>query len=355
MSYNHFTAEDFFHDSNFRKWVLQPDPELNIFWEKWLLNHPNKKEDVALARKMIKAVQIDEYEWSDIRKKSLWQRILLSNQVHKRSIDEETKIINISYQKPASRTFFRFTWLRVAVISVLILVSLYFLNLQSESTIEEPRIATVEKHNPNGQKSKIFLPDGSVAYLNSNSRLTYPLNFDNDTRHVKLSGEAFFEVASDSLRPFLVESNQLFTRVLGTSFSVYDFPGQEDVSVSLVEGTLKVISKDNQQEVLLQPGESAMLNMVDNQLSTVELDYLTSVAWKDGILYFKETALDHAFSTLEQWYGVRFTFSKPPIANVKVTGKFENEYLANVLRSLSYSVSFSYEIKNGTDVQIKFE
>jgi transmembrane sensor len=355
MSYKHFTTEDFFHDSNFRKWVLQPDPELNYFWDKWLIHHPDKREEVSLARKMVNAVQIEEYKWDENRKKSLWQRILLTQQTHKTIGDNETKIINISEDKPISRDLFKFTWLKAAVVSGLILVSLYFLGNQSEILSEEPQITMVEKQNPNGQKSKIFLPDGSVAYLNSNSRLTYPINFENDTRHVILSGEAFFEVTSDSVRPFLVESHQLITRVLGTSFNVHDFPELKNVSVSLVEGSLRVTSRDNHQEVLLLPGESAMLDRMNNQLSTGTLDYLSSVAWKDGILYFKETALDQAFSTLEQWYGVHFTYSKPPKESVKVTGKFENEYLANVLRSLSYSVSFSYEIKNGTDVHIKFD
>jgi transmembrane sensor len=356
MSYKDFNAEDFFHDSNFRKWVLQPDPEVSFFWEKWLLNNPEKQEELAMARKMVKGVQIEEYSWSEEGKNKVWKRIQDTNQSNTFSNNGNSKVVDISNgRKKSVAHIFRSSWLKAAVISGVVLTSIYFLQNRSETVPEEPVITMVEKQNPKGQKSKVFLPDGSVVHLNSNSKLVYPKHFEEGKRHVKLFGEAFFEVVGDSLNPFVVESHQLVTHVLGTSFNVKDYPEQQDAEVSLVKGKVQVQLKENEQELLLHPGEFAIRDARGSGLNTGKFNYLANVAWKDGILYFEETALDMAFSTLEQWYGVSFTFNRMPATDIKVTGKFDNEYLTNVLKSLSYSISFDYEIKNGTDVKIEFD
>ena len=79
INYNNFTIEDFFHDLNFRKWILNPDQEIDLFWEKWLLDHPAKNKEVQIAREMVKAFHIWDVNWSKKEKVNLWKKILASN------------------------------------------------------------------------------------------------------------------------------------------------------------------------------------------------------------------------------------------------------------------------------------
>lgn len=358
MSYLHYTEEDFFHDPKFRNWVMQPDPESNYFWEKWLINHPEKKNQVKIARRLVKTVQIEEFEWHEARKQNLWQKINQTIQ-QKNSSTINSNVIKINNQglPKNHKSIFKKVWLKAAVISLLLAGCIYWVSQQFEINPEPtlPVANIIEKFNPKGQKSKVFLPDGSVVYLNSSSKLTYQQNFNPEQRLVQLEGEAFFDVVRDTLRPFIVEAGHLKTTVLGTSFNINAFESQDETQISLVEGQLKVTSAHQGDNVILEPGQSATLNKVEKRIHTGTVDYLVDIAWKDGILYFDNTPLKTAFERMEQWYGVEFHFNYQPNGQVLITGKFENEYLSNVLKSLSYSVSFNYSIENGNEAYINFK
>ena len=120
--------------------------------------------------------------------------------------------------------------------------------------------------------------------------------------------------------------------------------------MALVEGKVQLLKNNNVVE--LDPGEAAWAYQ-DNDIKTGRFDYLEVAAWKDGILFFNDKPLYRAFETLEQWYGVRFSFNRKPEKSVLVTGKFQDEYLNNVLQSISYAARFDFEIK-GDLVEIKF-
>ncbi len=359
MSYNNYTSEDFFHDPKFRQWILNPDPELNYFWEKWCLANPKQMPNINLARELVQSIQIEEYQWGKGRKEKLWQRIQQTHE-QKNTIND-TRVVSLNsytYNREKNRfaKLVKSGWLKAAVISTVLVFSwLVFKDLKDQpEDISTPEIVKIDKQNPSGQKSKIFLPDGSVVLLNSNSKLTYSPEFSEKERVVYLSGEAFFEIVKDSLRPFIVHTQHLHATVLGTSFNVNAFAENERIDIALVEGKLKISNTQNNQEVTLSPGQSATLAKSDNQLSTGTVDYLSDIAWKDGILYFNDMPLTKVFQLLQQWYGVNFHFNQKPVESIQITGKFENEYLTNVLKSLSYSVEFNYEFKKGNDVYIKF-
>ncbi|MFW5760533.1 MAG: FecR family protein [Cyclobacteriaceae bacterium] len=357
MCYLHYTEDDFFHDPKFRKWVLQPDPELNYFWERWIMNHPEKKNQVKLARRLIKTVHIVEYNWNSERKSNLWQKIN-KTLIYNNSIGRpKSNVVQLNHNyKRDKRSTFKSTWFRAAVGSLLILVSIYFFSeqLQTQTLPKQAESNIIEKFNPKGQKSKVFLPDGSVVYLNSASKLWYQRDFNDEQRLVQLEGEAYFEIAKDTLKPFIVKAGAAKAIVLGTSFNVKAFPGRHDTKIALVEGQLKVATNNDNTSVILTPGQSATLNN-NNNISTGAFDYLSEIAWKDGILYFNNTSLQNAFDQLEKWYGVKFHSNLNPDSKILITGKFENEYLTNVLKSLSYSVRFEYSIENGNIVNINFK
>ena len=241
---------------------------------------------------------------------------------------------------------FMFSKLAAAIALVLVSGGAYFyishhLAQENREVVLKPGILQTKSTEP-GQKLTIHLGDGSVAILNASSSITYPKKFTGNTRSVQMQGEVFFEVAHDEKKPFVVSTSKLNTTALGTSFNIraYDDDHQQ---ISLVTGKVKVVPQDTDLVNYLEPGEEIILR--DGALSTAKFDVLTKVLWKEGIIYFDSTPLEECFETLEQWYGVEFLVrGLDPGKTLKVSGRFDNDYLANVLNSISYTHEFDYEI-----------
>ena len=220
----------------------------------------------------------------------------------------------------------------------------------------------IEKKVLKGQKLKLYLPDGSKVALNSQSKIIYPSSFDVDHREVEIEGEVFFEVKKDSLRPFIVKSKHMKTEVIGTTFNINAYPNSEKTTVSLLEGKVKVSLFDSSNEtqkpignaVFLLPGEEINLDEKSGELVKKNIENLDELKWMDGILVFHNETLPEVFKKLEMWYGVNFIFNKEVPRNEILTGKFKNEYLDNILQSISYTVRFDYKI-NGDSIYIKFK
>ncbi|WP_215223129.1 FecR family protein [Echinicola shivajiensis] len=241
----------------------------------------------------------------------------------------------------------RSAWLKVAA-SLVIIFSLSFLLIKwTEEPVSkqvESSLELVTRKNPSGIKTRIHLPDGSIVYLNAESTVSYPKSFVNN-RTIHLTGEAFFEVKKDSLHPFSVVSDRLTTVALGTSFNIRAFEGDNSVEVTLATGKVKVSDARTNQTLTLLPGEAASLKAGGEVLEKYSADVSMSTQWVRGVLVFKNTSLKKIIKRLERWYGVEIHF-KGKVADEKCSGEFmEGESLANVLRVLSYSVEFEYEIK----------
>lgn len=214
-----------------------------------------------------------------------------------------------------------------------------------------PRICEIEKSNPTGQKSTIFLADGSKIILNSASKVCYPNNFG-ENRSIRLEGEAFFEIKEDSKHPFVVHTRDLTTTALGTSFNIKAYSDHTDVA--LVSGKVSVEEVTNPEtKLILGPGEAATLSET-LKLVKSKFDYSKKIAWKDGVIHFKDTPLDDAMQTIERWYGVEITYQNKPPEGLYCTGEFKNDYLSNVLESIGFTLGFEYEIANKT-VELNFK
>lgn len=239
-------------------------------------------------------------------------------------------------QKPV-RTI-RHWALRVAA-SFLILatVALAFYSFNNESN--ENEIPLITKSNPNGFKSTFQFPDGTIVKLNAGSTLKYPEQFNDTKRLVSLEGEAFFDVVRDESRPFIVQSKDISTTVLGTSFNI----NASDDLVTVAVATGRVQVEGGGKKVLLTPGEMASYR--DNQLSQSTVNLEKRLAWKDNILIFENASLSYVVAELEKWYGIAI---KNDVENKEClfTGRFENENLINVLEALKFSIGINYEKEN---------
>jgi transmembrane sensor len=251
-------------------------------------------------------------------------------------------------------------YLKIAA-SVILMLSIGFAlyewrpfgSLEEQSHHQVKTTKWFAKATEKGQKFTIFLGDGTKVRLNSESSLQYPSNFSDSNRVVHLTGEAFFEIERDPLRPFSVISNDLVTTALGTAFNVNAFPDQNQIIISLAEGIVKInlIEVQNESdhsadfELLLEPGRQAIYSTIENTMHTKDFNVRKELSWKDGVIYFEDDTWKTIVNTLERWYGVEFEVRNQTLIDKLYTGSCNNESLKNVLESLGFSKNFEFRIE----------
>lgn len=240
------------------------------------------------------------------------------------------------------------------VIVIMVAAALLIQDTTSDNNQEEvtPELSYIEKTNPNGQKSNIHLSDGTVIIMNSGSWIKYPAVFAKDKRVIELEGEAFFTVASDQKRPFTVLSGTLSTTALGTAFNIKAFPEEESMKISLAEGKVVVnrIDQPTEQSYFLNPGESIEYNKQNRNIRKIKLLSQSDFDWKEGVITFKRASFEEIIHTLERWYGVKFVVQRKKVIKKGFTGSFKKKSLDEVLKGISFSSNFQYEIKDKTVV-----
>lgn len=152
---------------------------------------------------------------------------------------------------------------------------------------------------PNGGEYELVLSDGSKVWLNSASRIKFPVNFSGNTRDVELSGEAYFEIAKDKARPFKVHFNTSTVEVLGTHFNVNAYDNEVTQAVTLIEGSVKV--SNLQEGVKIKPGQQAVLGN-ESKLKVKEVAVEEAVAWKNGLFIFVDEDIKSIMRKLARWY-----------------------------------------------------
>ncbi len=243
---------------------------------------------------------------------------------------------------------------RIAAIITLAIVASLSLHQVFPPTAKYDQIAYITKENPAGQKSTIYLEDGSKVILNAASALTYPEHFTATERNLVLKGEAFFEVTKDARRPFTVVANGIATTALGTSFNINAFEEENNVSIALASGKVKVVGRNENNEYHeLNPGECITYHKQENNFEKGTFEPHELLSWKEGIIYFHDADFQQITNKLSKWYGVNFTVENLPGQSWKYTGEFNNENLENVLMSISYAKKFDFAINDNT-VKIVF-
>ena len=225
----------------------------------------------------------------------------------------------------------------------------HLLRYSSHDSIE---MANDNKNNeliiPKGGEYQVVLADGTKVWLNSASRLIYPQSFMGKERRVVLSGEAFFDVTHDAERPFVVETSRMNVKVLGTRFNVNDYDDNEEVSTTLVNGSVEIISGD-QQAFRLVPGEQAYGK--ENELEKREVNVRLYTSWIDGKFLFNNTELEEIAKQISRWYDVEIFFSSESVKKVRFTGaivKFKP--LEDLVRMIESTSQVRFSVKGRTIV-----
>lgn len=190
----------------------------------------------------------------------------------------------------------------------------------AKKAIDNSMAATGKPHTltiPRGETFKITLCDSTEVWLNANSYFVYPTAFVGNERVVTLKGEAYFKVAKNAHRPFIVKTPHMQTRVLGTEFNVRSY-SPEDTHVVLVNGKVEVRSeREGSAYTTLIPGEDAHLQPDGNFIMT-EVDLDSYVYWKDGYFYFDNEQLKEIMENIGRWYNVNIQFRNPDAMHHKM-------------------------------------
>ncbi len=220
-----------------------------------------------------------------------------------------------------------------------------------------------------GSRSKIQLPDGTLVWLNADSRLAYKVDPNGPNREVQLTGEAYFDVARDKAHPFLIHTATIDIRVLGTSFNVRSYGNEKNTETSLFQGSVEVALHNNpERKIILRPNEKLIVHNNELAVSSIKTktqnedepdeplmtlgkvhfqptdSSYTEMLWTKNKLAFDNSTLEEVALQLERWYGVRVTFSDVRLKSNHFSGVFEDESLAQVMHALGLTGDFHYTI-----------
>jgi len=206
----------------------------------------------------------------------------------------------------------------------------------------------VEYSTKSNQNMKVVLPDNSIVWLNSSSTFSYSFS-DKSVRKIRLDGEAFFDVKRNTTRPFTIQTNHLFTQVLGTSFNI----DSKEEQVSVISGKVAVTNKSNH-TVLVEKGEQVNHNKTSEKLSKIIIpNIINTIAWKDQVFVFDDITIKEALKHLGKTYSVNFTYSNNNIEKCKIRASFNNKSLKNILNIMCTSIGCTYIInKENKEIKI---
>ncbi len=321
-----------------------------------ILTGESSEKDKKKLGRMIDEGQFNENELEQM--KSAWNQPVFSELeikiINQEEIREKVWQQSISNNKSSiigkKRNVNDRFLLKIAASLLIFAIALVSIYAYIQKDLNKPVAAKwMIKQNPAGQKSKIFLPDGSVVWLNAASTLRYAENFSDSNRYITLEGEAFFEVEKDTKRPFIVDCRQIITTALGTKFNINGFD-ENVVNIGLVKGSIIVNTEQlvNNQGKLLKPGEYSVFDNAGENLENGNFDAANIAAWKEGILIFNDATFDEVKEKLEIWFGTEIIIASNTKYHKHYNGRFNNENLQNILESLSFAFEFEYQLKNKT-------
>jgi len=221
----------------------------------------------------------------------------------------------------------------------------------AETPKETPAI-TQEISSMFGTRSKFKLPDGSTVYLNSGSKMVFPIQFKGDVRKVELVGQAFFDVIPNPAKPFVVKTSGIEIKALGTAFDLQAYPGTGEISTTLVHGKIVLeneLDGVSKQIAELKPSDRAIYESTSKTVKiSAEEDLDKFIAWKDGKLVFFNDPIEKVAEKLGIWYNVTVKINNNEMKHYRFTATFTDEPIEQVLDLLSISSPIKYKIKKAS-------
>jgi ferric-dicitrate binding protein FerR (iron transport regulator) len=334
-------------------------------------------------------MNVMEHYWEEINAADEATGIIqLSEEQKNRALDEiAEQLLNdrtlLSHRRWTKKRRLYWSMSLSAVIAVMVIISIFVWNPLCHSSDGMRMIATKE-----GSRTKITLPDGSEVWLNSGSRLIYPKDFDClSTREVTLDGEAYFKVKHDTNHPFIIHTDYLDIKDLGTVFNVKAYPDEKEAVATLISGSIAVSIKDDPgRTIVLKPHEKVSYfadvhglalekdnsQSVNKELKTIRPVALhnsrlevsdiqpvvtphgdtivSETAWVNNELVFQGEKFSQLAERMQRWYNVTIKVENAQVADYTFTGIFNGETLPQALEELKMIRAFSFELERDTVV-----
>jgi transmembrane sensor len=283
--------------------------------ENWInITHKNK-EDFELQKELWDNTQMASIDFNTDER---W--IALEEQIRK---IPKTRMISI---KP---------FVRIAASVVLLIALVFSFKFFILSDHELIKVKSTSA------KMYVELPDHSFIWLNANSELIYPKRFEGNERRVQLQGEGYFEITKNKEKPFVIDTEDTETKVLGTSFNIRAMENEPEVEVTVATGKV-LFSSDEQKAVTLLPGERAVFNKTNGKILKEEKIKDNFLAWKTGVLKFENAPVTQIIHDLERFYKMDFICKNPEINNCKITTTFQNQTLEEVMQELQILLDIKF-------------
>lgn len=286
---------------------------------------------------------------------------------HKLKFSEE---FNQTDEQPKSFSFkkYRNAIAIAAVLLVIVSISLFYYSRVDKFAPDTQIVAG------KGIRKKIKLPDGTLVWLNSDSKLSYESDINRKKRRVVyLVGEAFFDVAHRKSQPFIVRTDKICVKVLGTAFNIKAYPVDKKSEATLIRGSIELSVNDrSEQKILLSPSEKFALveekenkkvvHSKSNNLPELPKDitlmiqhvvpvrignneYIEETSWRDSQLVFQNESLEDLKPKLERWFNVQIKFEIEPPKSYRFTGVFKNETIEETLKAMQLIKPFNFKLK----------
>jgi transmembrane sensor len=243
------------------------------------------------------------------------------------------------------------TFIRVAAIILFVLstsVSAYYIVTDFNAGNNMLSYETVVPH---GSQSKIVLPDGTIAWLNSGSKLRYSNNYGGENRTVYLTGEGYFDVQKNPQKPFFVYANDIKVKVLGTVFNVRAYNDEATVEVNLIEGKVDVTLAENETKraLSLLPNQKMVYTKQNKTIRSYNADASRAATWTTGKLCFVDASLEDIAKDLERKYDVQIDIKAKNIKDELFSGSLDlNQPIGNVLKYLDVDKKYKVEVSANT-------
>lgn len=244
--------------------------------------------------------------------------------------------LKISFFK---KRFFIETLKMASVITIAFVLGFFY--FKSTHTANE-KVAMQTVQVPYGQRVNLILSDGTVVWLNSGSRMTYPESFSTGKREINLDGEAYFEVAHNKEKPFVVKTHLYDIEVLGTKFNVDAYSKEGSFEGALLEGKIKITREGENRTLILNPSYKAV--MENNHLIVKEIEDYDVFRWKEGLICFKQETFIEILKSFQKYYDLKIVIENSKLSNPVITGKFRlSDGVEYALRVLQKDVKFKYK------------
>jgi transmembrane sensor len=334
--------EDFLMDDTFKQYCEGSNQKCVLFWEEWIAKHPEKHKTVHAARKLYQVLSGD---------------LKPVNQQVDYLTEQLSPKIKVKRFKPSHYAI-------AASILVIFLAGLIYLNYSKQNEVAKYTQNFIAKK---GEKKKITLPDGTLVYLNGDSKIELGENFDQKDRNVKLTGEAYFDVKHNVKKPFHVLTKDFRITVLGTAFNVKSYQNESESAATLVRGTIKLEDNTglNKNTIILKAGQKITYHLSNDEINQtpaltesadkfpkIEVNNLTVMnkqvvesAWTENNIIFLNNNFEEIKERLERWFNVTIEFKDKEVAEYIYTANFKNEDILMVLHTLQDVKHFNFKQK----------